>query len=97
MLHASLRAAGDRFLDGTRAIVCDEPIHMAGLDELILDNAFIELTASDQLKEHEGSAVECVIACAWHRSGKRRNLRVERGRAVRTRIGRARRSQTRAF
>ena len=87
MLHASLRAAGDRFLDGTRDIVRDEPIHMAGLDELILDNACIELTASDQLKEHEGSAIECVIAGARRCSGKRRNLRAERGRTVRTEIG----------
>jgi hypothetical protein len=36
-------AAGDR----AQAIVPDEPIHLAGLNELIRDSACIELTASD--------------------------------------------------
>ena len=55
---------------------------MAGLDEAILDDVGVEFTASDQLKEHERSSVQCDIARAWRRSGKRRNLGVERGGTV---------------
>jgi len=87
MSYASLCAAGDSFLDRTQTIVCDDSIHMAGLDEAILNDVSIEFTASDQLKEHERSAVECDVARAWHRSGKRRNLGVERGGTVRAAKG----------
>jgi hypothetical protein len=82
MSYAGLCAAGDRFLDQTQAIVSDESVHMAGLDEAILDELGVEFTAGDQLKEHERSAVNGDIARAWHRGGKRRNLRVERGGTV---------------
>ena len=87
MSYAGLRAAGDRFLDRTQTIVCDESIHVAGLDEAILDDVGVEFTATDQLEERERSAVKCDIARAWHRSGKPRNLRVERGGAVRSAKG----------
>ena len=61
MSYASLCAAGDSFLDRTQTIVCDDSIHMAGLDQAILDDVSIEFTASDQLKEYERGAVECDI------------------------------------
>jgi hypothetical protein len=87
MSYAGLCAAGDRFLDQKRTVVCDESVHMAGLDEAILDELGVEFTAGDQLREHERSAVKCDIARPWHRSGKRRNLRVERGGTVRAAKG----------
>ena len=97
MSYAGLRAAGDRFLDRTQTIVCDESIHMAGLDEAILDELGAEFIAGDQLKEHERGAVERDIARPWHRSGKRRNLRVEGGDTVRAVKGRVWRLLARSF
>jgi hypothetical protein len=82
MSDAGLCATGDRFLDRTQTIVCDESIDMAGLDKAILDDVGVEFTASNQLKEHERSAVKCDIARASHRSGKRRDLSDERGSTV---------------
>jgi hypothetical protein len=36
MSYAGLCTTGDRFLDRTQTIVCDESIDMAGLDKAIL-------------------------------------------------------------
>jgi hypothetical protein len=87
MSHAGLCAARDRFLNRLQAIVCDKPIHTAGPDEAILDDVGVKFTTSDQLKERKRSTVERVIARAWHRRGKRRNLRVERGGTIRAAKG----------
>ena len=82
MSYAGLCGTGYRFLDQTQTIVCDESVHMAGLDKAILDEVGVEFTASDQLKEHERSAVKCDVTHAWHCGGKRRNLGAERGGTV---------------
>ena len=43
MSYAGLCTAGDRFLDRTQTMVCDESIDMAGLDKAILNDVGVEL------------------------------------------------------
>ena len=82
MLQTGDHAAADCCRDGTQAIVLDQTIAMASVDQPVDDLIALELSTGHKLKQRKHGAVECVVARAGRRGGEGCDLIIERGESV---------------
>ena len=82
MLQTSGHAAADRRHNGPQAVVSDQTVAMASVNQPVDDLVALKLATGNKLKEVKCTAVQCMVARAGRRGGEGCNLIIERGKSV---------------
>ena len=81
-LQSGTPTAADGRDDRAQAIIRDQAVALAGIDQTVSDGIAIKFSASDKLEQPEAREVERVVARAGHHRRQRRHLGIEGGEAV---------------